>query len=328
MSSVEQADGVIKLIRRVRAISDSRNRREFTFFNETYSLTDIYSRTISWINKFKDIGDIAIQVDPAHAALPWAATRLVLHFLVAYEGSISHAMVVVEKTSRIVHRCSVYEGIYTEEGNGIKGTKSGKLVEDLLLQLYSLVLKILLHTCQFLRKETSGRLLEAVIRPEGLSNLLSDLRSLEDEVDRAVSAFRMQYDHLQSRDVTQKLERLLSLEETILSIDVDINRLLRQTDQWRLAEILQWISAVQYNGNHQLVCESRVKETCDWVIKSPQFQEWETEADSITLWLHGPGKCRIQGFGNTSLLTIACSWLGQDISRLQDHRLDIHQPSK
>ncbi|KAL8880552.1 MAG: hypothetical protein Q9198_002068 [Flavoplaca austrocitrina] len=41
-------------------------------------LRDIFGRMVSWINKFREVGDIAIQYDPAHAALPWAAVRFVL----------------------------------------------------------------------------------------------------------------------------------------------------------------------------------------------------------------------------------------------------------
>ena len=30
------------------------------------------------MNKFKEVGDIAVQYDPGHAALPWAAIRFFL----------------------------------------------------------------------------------------------------------------------------------------------------------------------------------------------------------------------------------------------------------
>ena len=39
---------------------------------------DVVSRTLDWINKFKEIGDIVVQYDPVHAALPWAGVRLLL----------------------------------------------------------------------------------------------------------------------------------------------------------------------------------------------------------------------------------------------------------
>ena len=33
---------------------------------------------MGWLNKFKEIGDIVVQYDPVHAALPWAGVRLIL----------------------------------------------------------------------------------------------------------------------------------------------------------------------------------------------------------------------------------------------------------
>ena len=42
------------------------------------SLREMLEGMVRWINKFKEVGDVAIQYDPLHAALPWAAFRLVL----------------------------------------------------------------------------------------------------------------------------------------------------------------------------------------------------------------------------------------------------------
>jgi len=35
-------------------------------------------RLIGWITKFKEVGDIVVQYDPGHAALPWAGVRFIL----------------------------------------------------------------------------------------------------------------------------------------------------------------------------------------------------------------------------------------------------------
>ena len=35
-------------------------------------------RLMAWITKFRDIGDISVQYDPVHAALPWAGVRFIL----------------------------------------------------------------------------------------------------------------------------------------------------------------------------------------------------------------------------------------------------------
>jgi hypothetical protein len=31
-----------------------------------------------WVNKFKEVGDAAVQYDPGHASLPWAVVRFIL----------------------------------------------------------------------------------------------------------------------------------------------------------------------------------------------------------------------------------------------------------
>jgi len=45
---------------------------------EVVILRDSLEKVIKWVNKFKEVGDEAVQYDPSHAALPWAGVRLVL----------------------------------------------------------------------------------------------------------------------------------------------------------------------------------------------------------------------------------------------------------
>lgn len=41
-------------------------------------LRDLADKAITWIDKFKEIGDVAVNFDPVHAALPWAGIRFLL----------------------------------------------------------------------------------------------------------------------------------------------------------------------------------------------------------------------------------------------------------
>ena len=41
-------------------------------------LRDLFEKIAVWVNKFKEIGDITVGHDPTHAALPWAAVRVLL----------------------------------------------------------------------------------------------------------------------------------------------------------------------------------------------------------------------------------------------------------
>jgi len=45
---------------------------------EVVIIRDVFDKIIRWIDTFKQVGDVAIQYDPAHASLPWAGIRLLL----------------------------------------------------------------------------------------------------------------------------------------------------------------------------------------------------------------------------------------------------------
>ena len=45
---------------------------------ETVIVRDLLGKVARWIDQFKQVGDIAVQYDPIHAALPWAGIRFLL----------------------------------------------------------------------------------------------------------------------------------------------------------------------------------------------------------------------------------------------------------
>ena len=51
---------------------------KFKFGEKTFVVRDLADKIMSWVGKFKEIGDIAVQYDPDHAALPWAGIRILL----------------------------------------------------------------------------------------------------------------------------------------------------------------------------------------------------------------------------------------------------------
>ena len=48
------------------------------FRGEEIVLRDVGMKILHWIDRFKQIGDIIVQYDPAHTALPWAGFRFLL----------------------------------------------------------------------------------------------------------------------------------------------------------------------------------------------------------------------------------------------------------
>lgn len=53
-------------------------RWKFELNGRQIFLRDVAQKIIVWIDKFKQIGDIAVNCDPVHASLPWAGIRFLL----------------------------------------------------------------------------------------------------------------------------------------------------------------------------------------------------------------------------------------------------------
>jgi hypothetical protein len=62
-------DDVLLLLSRQKENSE---RKEWT------TIRDKISKIIDFLQKFKEVGDVAVSFDPVHAALPWAAFRFIL----------------------------------------------------------------------------------------------------------------------------------------------------------------------------------------------------------------------------------------------------------
>jgi len=56
---------------------------KFRFQGQEIILRDVAEKIIFWLNKFKAIGDIVVNIDPVHAGLPWAGVRFLLQVLIS-----------------------------------------------------------------------------------------------------------------------------------------------------------------------------------------------------------------------------------------------------
>ena len=253
-------------------------------------MEDSLSATMTWLNKFKEIGDIITQYDPTHLALPWAGARFVLICMLSYDESMQVAAESVETTARIMHRCSVYELLYTPETVGVE-VRHG--FEVALVDLYGGLLHLLVRLGQFLNKNTAFRSASAILNPGSLQTLLSDVQKLESESDKEAQVCqRTQVTESHSRlaNMAPKLERLLQLETSLLQVDENVKQMLEVLDGNKIREVLQWISPTMHYHHHDLVRERRTKDTCQWILEKPQYREWLEDPSSVTLWLQAPGE--------------------------------------
>ncbi len=83
LAAVTTADSSHNLQVILKAVQEKKKKCEegrwtATFKGHEIALSDVADRVCTWLEKFKQIGDIVVNVDPLHAGVPWAGVRLLL----------------------------------------------------------------------------------------------------------------------------------------------------------------------------------------------------------------------------------------------------------
>lgn len=103
--------------------------------NGAVSVREVFGKMVAWINKFKEVGDIAIQYDPVHAALPWAAVRLVLVAVVNEYETNEALLEGLEYVSSLIARYAMVEALYLNQAS-----VANDQLSEAIIRLYSAVL--------------------------------------------------------------------------------------------------------------------------------------------------------------------------------------------
>ncbi|KAI0440072.1 hypothetical protein F4803DRAFT_528891 [Xylaria telfairii] len=287
MTVPEVVDEMIILATKRRQQCEKSRWKTFRFHGSEISLSDTATKIIIWLNKFKEIGDIIVQYDPVHAALPWAIVRFVLQATIVTKEQMAASLAIIERVTGIIHRCQIFQTLYN------RNTIDQAVVQNLesaLVKLYTSVLRALLEVNKFLSMPAYTQSLYAIFHPGMGSSHLDSLKQGETEVDREIKACEGQRRSNTDVRFEKHLRGLLNLTAPILHIDESVKQVLQKLDRGELIQVLQWISPIEYTRHHNTVRELRTKSTCDWLLQRPKFIQWSSTTSSITLWLRGfPG---------------------------------------
>lgn len=110
-------------------------------------LRDVYGNIISCATRFRDVGDLAIQADPGHAALPWAVIRLCLTAAINEHEMYGVMMQGIEMVSGLVTHYIVIERIFIDEDSD-----HASAVKNSLLALYTAIMDFLLEALKYFPK--------------------------------------------------------------------------------------------------------------------------------------------------------------------------------
>ncbi|KAF8417707.1 hypothetical protein EV426DRAFT_356485 [Tirmania nivea] len=248
------------------------------FLGDDIVLRHVGLKILQWVNKFKEIGDIIVQFDPGHAALPWAGFRFLLKICLAKQETVDTILIGLERIAPLIDRCTVYEFFYLHVDN----TASQNL-EKSILRLYIAILKFLAQAIQRLNENR----VKDVFTTEDISD---DLRKIED-LGRTVA---LDVDVTEAQSTRTGFERLQKLLEdvhlTVSPFGPRLDAIEQKLERARKSEILQWISEIPYTEHHTRISESRLGGTTDWLLKREEYWNWRATSASKLLLLRGtPG---------------------------------------
>ncbi|KAI0132920.1 hypothetical protein BJ170DRAFT_592862 [Xylariales sp. AK1849] len=63
-------------------------RIKFRIRGKQIVLRDAFDKVISWVKDFSSVVDVAVSLDPGHAALPWAGVRFLLQYIESWKAFI------------------------------------------------------------------------------------------------------------------------------------------------------------------------------------------------------------------------------------------------
>ncbi|KAK8169842.1 hypothetical protein IWX90DRAFT_501885 [Phyllosticta citrichinensis] len=173
---------------------------------ERIILRDLCEKTIRWVDKFKQAGDVAVQYDPVHASLPWAGVRFILQLAVSDSRLFATMMEGVEGASRLITHCAILKDLFLRS--------SSPAISDLVKAWVKLYAAMLLHLAK------SGRYF-------GRSTLKSIGQSLLETEDSVKSQWNVVI------EAEKDVERCFGAvgHETLVAVDTKLDDLLQSLDQ-------------------------------------------------------------------------------------------------
>lgn len=141
-------------------------------------------KILTWVDKFKNIEDIATQYDSGHAALPWAASDSCYRFatplfpsrmvfntenvrIACRKETMEVVLIGVEAIARLLLKCAVYERPYPKQGSSRPSVHQD--LEIVLEELYRAIMVFLAFAKHYLDKSSARRMCGGPLDLEGKS---------------------------------------------------------------------------------------------------------------------------------------------------------------
>ncbi|OCK73496.1 hypothetical protein K432DRAFT_364803, partial [Lepidopterella palustris CBS 459.81] len=272
----------------LQAAQEKRNMCEkkqwtFQFRGHTFSLKKKADTVVQWLDRFKDIGDIAAGADPIHVGLPWAGVRLLLEATLAESKQMESLLSGIEVILFITNRLRVYVDYLHRIPSSDERANFGGRLET----LQTAILRFLARALQIYQKNGWQRVAEAFWTPVDLDSFEDSCRRMAEDVE------------IEAQNCDRLLARraLTSNNQILTEVSKKVSGLWQLMDEEKMSQILKWTSSIPYEDNHETAIAGYLPGTAEWILTDSDYKIWREERSSMILWLHGKVGC-----GKTTLL--------------------------
>ncbi|KAJ0363535.1 hypothetical protein COL26b_012925 [Colletotrichum chrysophilum] len=214
-------DGLIRQAQE-KELELEKNRHKFSLKagKHRLELRPLFNSMIKWLDKVKGIGDIVSSFDPVHAALPWAAFRLVLQHLVAEQEHSDKFMKLLASMPRLLFTGRIFEMVYSKRSMDLEqqqndtqiGHESVEHLHHELVDLYTGLLSALQFCYLLFTKTKTMRKVAAILNS---SKPGESFVQLEEQHKRVISSGD-DCKNISSHRLDQKYQSLLEDHQTSL----------------------------------------------------------------------------------------------------------------
>ncbi|KAI1415399.1 hypothetical protein F5Y13DRAFT_196737 [Hypoxylon sp. FL1857] len=289
-----------------------RKKWKVTIRGHTVILRDVLEKISVWVDKFLKFGDIAIQYDPASAALPWAAVRLIMQAAVNDVETFGYVLESIERITNVITCSSIIERHFLQPEHSEMDVF--QQLSDAIVSLYIAILRYLFSILHYYSNNWVIRFVKSASVPKSefetkFSAVETTRKTVWDFLQLAgaekseqiiESSGRLEIGQtLQTGQIDSCRDMLRALEESIRRMDYHTKTIHDNLERATRVEILNAISTVPYKTHHKITRKGRLKGSGQWLFQKDTYRAWHQESYSSVLWLHG-----IPGCGKSKLTSL------------------------
>ena len=196
-------------------------------------------------------------------------------------------LVELEKVTQIVSRCRLYEIMYLDNARAAETEDTVQPafvnLEAALVKLYTAILEVLAYAFNTFGKSLIKRTLSSTL----YSDLDSQLSRLDRDVINCAHICENVHGRSSHKNAREILKILRDLEQPMQHIDLSVRLLLKSVGKARRTQILQWISPIPYEDDHNTACDGHTSGTGEWLLEHQTYSNWKTSKGGTILWLNG-----------------------------------------